>query len=217
MNRKGGRSCRRRGRGGWRSCGLPRGGRSRCKRELSTLLVYITLQKTQKELAEHPKCKVTPLVRRAYKGANKSANNHDLVNEHNPQNSRCWETGGEQQIEEEQRRCDEPVDVTNVEDLSVQASNLGIRADELDSRGCPADVGCHAEVGDRGDHGDTGGNVVEDAVFAGLCVGEAEEGDGGCGHGGADGPVEVGAADGNGYLSCPASIADDVAGVWRGC
>jgi len=159
---------------------------------------------------------VAPFVGRADESTNKSTDNHDLVNEHNPQDSRRGETSSQQQVQQQQRRRDEPINVTDIEDLTVQACDLGVAADELNGSWCPANVGSHAEVGDGGDHGDTGGDVVEDAVLARLGVGETEEGDGGGGHGGADGPVEVGAADGDRNCCISAGIADGVAGVWMG-
>jgi len=116
------------------------------------------------------KSEVTPFVGRANKSSNKTTDNHDFVNEHDPQNSRCGETSSEQQVEQQQRRRDEPINVTNIEDLTVQACDLGVAADELDGSWCPANVGGHAEVGDGGDHGDTGGDVVEDTVLARLGV-----------------------------------------------
>lgn len=129
---------------------------------------------------------VTPLVGRVDKGTDETADDHDLVNEHDPKNGRSRETSGEKEIQEQKRCSDDPVDVTDVEDLTVETSDLWVGADKLDSNGSPAKVTGHAEVGDGSSHGDSGCDVVEETVLARLCGTETEK-DEGCGdHGGAD-------------------------------
>ncbi len=49
---------------------------------------------------------------------------------------------------------DEPIDVSDVEDFTVHARDLGIGALELDLNSGVSQVGCHCEVGDGGDEGD---------------------------------------------------------------
>ena len=56
-----------------------------------------------------------------------------------------------------------PVDVSDVEDLTGHAGNLGVASRKLDSDGSVAQVGCHGKVGDRGNEGDGSSDVVEDA------------------------------------------------------
>lgn len=64
---------------------------------------------------------------------------------------------------------------------------------EFDSNRSPANVGGHGEVSDGSYHGDTSGDVVKDAVLAGLRGRKTHEDNCRSGHYGADSPVPVGA------------------------
>ena len=133
---------------------------------------------------------------------NQARHDHDLVNQDHPQQSRSRHGGGEEQIEKQKRRGDEPVDVANVVDLAVNPSNLRVATDELDIDWRPAQMRSHCEVRDSGDHGDGGSDVVEDAMCAWLHQGEGDEGDGSASHHRSDSPVPVGAMSCEGDLSC---------------
>ena len=106
-----------------------------------------------------------------------------------------------------------PIDVSDVEDLTVDTADDWVAAYEFDIDGSPAKVGAHGEVGNGGNHGDGCSDVVEDAVLAGLGDGKADKGKGRAGHDGADGPVPIGAmgSDGNGDRLAVDSVA------WRSC
>ena len=147
------------------------------------------------------KDKVAPLVAAVDKGADQSSHDHDLVDENGPQNSRPGHAGGQEQVEEQQRSGDEPVNVADIEDVAVGATDDRVVAGKFNGDGSPSEVGAHGEVGDRGNHGDAGGDVVEDTVLAGLGETQADEGEGGRGHDCADGPVPVGTVSGDGDVS----------------
>lgn len=59
-----------------------------------------------------------------------------------------------------------PVNVSNVEDLTKVAGNLGVGTDEFGANSSLSQVSAHGEVRDTGHHGDRSGNVVEEAVCA---------------------------------------------------
>jgi len=82
-------------------------------------------------------------------------------------------------------------DVANIKDLTIDTTDNRVVARELDINRRPAQVGAHGEVRDRSDHGDGGGDIVEDAVVAGLGKGEAYEGEGRAGHDGRHGPIPI--------------------------
>jgi hypothetical protein len=71
-----------------------------------------------------------------------------------------------------------PVDVSNVEDLTVKARDFGIGPHELDRDGSVAQVGSHGEVSDGCDESDGSSDVVEESVLARDCKAPAHEGDG---------------------------------------
>lgn len=85
-------------------------------------------------------------------------------------------------MERETRRSSLPVDVADIEDLAVHASNLRVGADEFGVDGSPAEVGSHAEIGNGRDQGDGSGDVVEDAVGTRPPERQGEEDEGGKGH-----------------------------------
>jgi hypothetical protein len=146
------------------------------------------------------KDKVCPLVTAGNEGANKTCNDHDLVDEQSPENRGPGHASSEHQVEQEQWRSDDPVDVADIVDGAVYTTDDGVAALELDGDGCEAQVGTHGKVGNASDKDDGGSDVVEDTVAAVLAEGESKEGKAGDAHGGADGEIEVGAMSGDGNL-----------------
>ena len=78
--------------------------------------------------------------------------------------------------EEEQESL--PIDVSNIEDLAVQARHLGIAATILDRDRGLAQVGAHGEVGNGSNEGDADGDVVKHPMRS--CLGEGMRGKGEC-------------------------------------
>jgi len=148
------------------------------------------------------KDEVSPLVGRLDESTNKTGDDHDLVDEDDPENGWPRHTSGQEEIKEKKWSGDEPVDVANVEDLTVQASNDTTTdiANELNADWGPAKVRTHGEIGDGGDHGNTSSNVVEKTVLAWLGPGKTDEGESCDGHDGADSPVPVGTVGGDGNV-----------------
>lgn len=140
---------------------------------------------------------VSPLVRTLDKSANKTGNDHDPVDEDNKEESRPWHGGSQQKIHEKERGGDEPINVADIEDLTVPAGNDRLASNELDIDGSPAQVGSHGEVGNGGDHGDSCGDVVEDTVLARLGQAKADEDKGANGHNSTNCPVPIRTTDGN--------------------
>jgi hypothetical protein len=144
---------------------------------------------------------VTPLVGATDEGTNETGNNHDFINKNDEEDSGPGKSGGQHQVEKKERGSDEPIDVADIEDLTVDTANLShARTAELNIDGGPAEVGGHGEVGDSGDHGNGSSDVVEDTVLAGLGHTETQEDKGRSGHDGADSPVPVGTANGDGNV-----------------
>lgn len=79
-----------------------------------------------------------------------------------------------------------PIDISDIEDLTIDAGNLGVTSQELDGDGSPAKVGAHGEVGNGGNHGDGGRDIMEDTVCAALGETHADEDESGYGHHGGD-------------------------------
>jgi hypothetical protein len=65
------------------------------------------------------KAEESPLVATLDKGANESSNNHDLVDDDDPQERGPRHASGEQQVEQKKGRCNEPVNVSHVVDRAV--------------------------------------------------------------------------------------------------
>lgn len=163
----------------------------------------------------HTECEVTPLVRAANKSANKTGDDHDPINEDDPEESRPWHARRKEQIHKQQRGSDEPVDVPNIEDLTVNTADLGVAAAELNVDRGPAKVGSHGEVGNGGGHGNSGSDVMENTMLTRLGNSKTGEDEGRQGHDSSHCPVPVGAADGDGDVSALAvdSVAIDAQGV----
>ena len=104
---------------------------------------------------------ITPLVGTLHEGTDESSNNHDPVHENYPQNSWPGHASSKKQIGEQQGSSQEPVDVSCVEDLSVDPGNSVIGPLKLNRNGSPAKVRSHREVCDRCDHGNTCSDVAE--------------------------------------------------------
>jgi hypothetical protein len=67
-----------------------------------------------------------PFVRRCDQSSNETGDDHDLVHENGVENRGPRKTSGEEDIHEKKGRGDEPVDVSNVEDLTIEAGDLGV-------------------------------------------------------------------------------------------
>jgi hypothetical protein len=144
---------------------------------------------------------VTPLVGATDEGTDETSDNHDLIDENDEEDGRPGQSGGQHQVEKKERGSDEPIDVADIEDLTVDTANLShVGSLELNIDGGPAEVGSHGEVGDSSDHGNGSSNVVEDAVLTGLGHTETQEDEGRSSHDGADSPVPVGTANGDGNV-----------------
>ena len=80
-----------------------------------------------------------------------------------------------------------PIDVSNIEDLAVEARHLWVAATILDRDRGLAQVGAHGEVGDGSDEGDADGDVVKHPMGAWFGEGMPDEGKGSCQHQGTHG------------------------------
>lgn len=108
--------------------------------------------------------KVSPFVAGRNEGSDETRDDHDLVDQDDEEGGGPGHSRGEEQVHEEERSGDDPIDVSNVVDFTVDTGDLGVTSQELDVDGCPAQVGGHGEVGNGGDHGDGCGDVVEDTI-----------------------------------------------------
>ena len=91
-----------------------------------------------------------------------------------------------------------PINVSNVEDLTVITADDRITAHELNVDRGPSEVATHGEVRDRGDHSDAGGDVVEDTLRARLGESKTNECERRAYHHGRHRPIPVGPMSGNG-------------------
>lgn len=154
---------------------------------------------------------VAPFVRGARKGADQPRDDHDLVGEDRDQERGPWHAGGEEQVREQQRRGDEPVNVAHVKDLAGPRGPDDVAgADELGLDGHLAQVGAHRPVGYAGDGRDARGDVVEQAVRLRLGHGHAHEDEGRDTHHRADCEIPVRRADGDGEVGVWANHIVDV-------
>ena len=106
---------------------------------------------------------ISPLVGSAGQSANKTGYDHDLVDEDSDENRGPREAGGQEEVKEQQRRSDNPVDVADVEYLAgTGGADVGVtRADKLGGNGRLTEVGSHREVCNGGNERDRGRDVVE--------------------------------------------------------
>lgn len=137
------------------------------------------------------KGEVSPLVAGRDKGTNKTGNNHDLVDENHEESGWPWHASGEEEIHKKERSGDDPIDVSDVVDLTVDSANLGVVAQELDVDWGPSQVRAHGEVCNGSDHGHRCGDVVEDTVLARLGLSKTSERKSGNSHHSADCPVPI--------------------------
>lgn len=91
------------------------------------------------------KSEVGPLVTVVDEGTDQTSDNHNLINHDDPKYSRPWHASSQKQVKEQQRRSDEPVDVTSIVDRTVVSCYLGVAAVELDCDWCKAQVGSHCD------------------------------------------------------------------------
>jgi len=89
--------------------------------------------------------KVTPLVRADDETSDETSDDHDKVKEDQGDDVREGQSGGEDQLEQEARGGNDPVDVPHVPELTGEADVV-----ELDVDGSSTEVRGHGEVGDRG-------------------------------------------------------------------
>jgi hypothetical protein len=100
-----------------------------------------------------------------------------------PRNGERWIVRGwKEKGKGKRKKEDVPVDVTSVEDLSVDASDDALTAQPFDVDGSPAEVRAHGEVCDAGDPTQAAGEVEEDAVGTLFPGGRDVDAQGGCTH-----------------------------------
>lgn len=143
--------------------------------------------------SNHAKGEVAPLVRRLDKCANQAYDDHDEVDRDDRENGRPRHSSREQQVQQEQRRCDHPVNVASIENRPVLTADSRAAALELDFDWRKAQIGTHREVRQARHHTDSACDVVEDASTARLRGSQAKEGEGRNTHDGTNGEVEAGA------------------------
>jgi hypothetical protein len=134
---------------------------------------------------------VSPLVLGGDECANKTGDNHDLIDDDGPQDARPWHSSGEHEVGQEQRGGDDPVDVANIVDRTVVSTNHWVVALELYFDGSETEVGAHGEVGNGGNEDDSSCEVVENAVATLLAHTQTDENEARDGHGRANGKVQV--------------------------
>ena len=88
-----------------------------------------------------PKGKVTPLVRADDQSSDETGDDHDNVKEDQGDNVREGQSGGEDELEQETRGGDDPVDVPDVPDLPGVANVV-----ELDVDGGGTEIRGHRKV-----------------------------------------------------------------------
>lgn len=143
--------------------------------------------------------KVRPLVPADNESTNQTGDNHDLVNEYGPEDRGPRHASSEEKVEQQKRSRNEPIDVADVEDLAVFATNHRVVALKLDLYRCETQVGAHGEVGNACYEHNTRSDVVEQTVLALLAEGKTNESEPSEAHGRTDGEVQVRATgcDGN--------------------
>ena len=97
------------------------------------------------EESDTAKGKVCPLVAVVDEGTNESRDNHNLIDSNDEQCSRPRHARGQQQIEQQERSGDEPINVSSIVDGTVCSRHLGVASEVLDSDGGEAQVGAHGD------------------------------------------------------------------------
>jgi len=120
--------------------------------------------------SNHTECEQAPLVRRWDQGTNETSDDHDNVKEDDSEDIRKGKTSTQEDLEEESRSSDSPV---NVSDIPNGPSGTGR---ELDTVEFNRDVGtaksrCHAEVCDRSSDENDDTELVEDSLTLGNHLG----------------------------------------------
>lgn len=156
----------------------------------------------------------TPFVTGLDKSTHESSDNHDFIDEQSPDDCWPWETSSEKEIHQKERSGDDPIDVTSVENFTIDTSDVGLRATELDVDGSPAQVGAHGEVGDCRNQVDTSSDVEEDAICAGFHCARRDDGECSEAHGSTDGEIDVGASSSNGDVDMFAILSVGVDLWW---
>lgn len=95
------------------------------------------------------------------------------------------------------RSRDKPINISDVEDLTEQASNFRIASLELNNDGSVAQVGSHGEVCDGSDECYGSSDVVEDAISARNTEAQSHKDESAESHNGCDSPIPVGAMSGD--------------------
>ena len=116
------------------------------------------------------------------------------------------ELGSLSRIRDTYRCCDNPIDVSNIKNLSVNASNLWVATLKLDGNGSISKIRSHSEICNCSDKSDRGSNVVENSVSSRNCEAQPDENKGRSSHDTGDSPVPV--------RSTNSKI--DIAGSWVG-
>jgi hypothetical protein len=130
-----------------------------------------------------------PLVAGFHKRSHKTGHDHHLIHEDHIKDGGGGHPTSQEQIQKQEGCRQKPIDVSDIEDLTHIASHLRVAALELNLDGGPTQIAAHAKVRDRSDQRDTGGDVVEDALIAGLSERQAHERKGGSSHNSCDGEV----------------------------
>ena len=142
------------------------------------------------EESKHAEGEETPLVTGRDEGADETGDDHDLIHEDGDEDGRPWEASRQGEIQEQQWCGDDPVNVTDIEDLTgVSKGSSTWRAQELDGDGSLTKVGTHGKVGYRSHEGNGRGDIVEDAMRARFRETQTHEDERGQGHDRADGEV----------------------------
>src|SRR5690242_5208285 len=106
-------------------------------------------------------CEIGPLVPANDERTDKTSDDHDLVDEDGPENRGPWHASSEQQVQKQEWCRDEPINVSNIKDLTVGTTDNGVVARELDLDGCEAQVRSHGEVSNACYEDNGRRNVVE--------------------------------------------------------
>lgn len=144
---------------------------------------------------------VTPFVRRSHQGANETGHDHDCSQEHGEQDGRPGNSGRQQEGQDDQGSCNEPVDVANIENLSEETGDFRVATNKLNGDGGPSQVGGLGEIRDGRDESDAGDDIMEQSMTTGSGETHSVEDQSGDGHESADGPIPIGTTNGDGDIS----------------
>lgn len=131
-----------------------------------------------KEEGEHAEDPVAPLVGSLGESTDETSHDHDLISQNSDSDSGPWNTSSKEKIREQQWCGNEPIDVTDVEDLTSASATHNSAANKLSLDGHLAQIRSHRPVGNAGNSSNSGGNVVEETVRLGLGHGHTHESEG---------------------------------------